>query len=116
MCGAVRFEVSGPFVGLISCHCKECQRLHGIYNPLLIADKANFRFTAGEGIVRWYDSSPGNQRGFCSVCGSALFKRDTEGPKIKISTGSIDDTSDLVNTKNVHTENAGHYYVMPPEA
>lgn len=116
MCGAVRFEADGPFIGLISCHCKECQRLHGIYNPLLIADKMNFRFVAGEEQVRWYDSSPGNQRGFCSSCGSALFKRDTDGPKIKISAGCIDDTSDLVNKKNVHSENAGNYYVLPPEA
>lgn len=116
MCGAVGFEADGPFIGLISCHCKECQRLHGNYNPLLIMEKTGFRFTRGESQVRWYDSSPGNQRGFCSVCGAALFKRDTDGAKMKISAGCIDDTSDLVNKKNVNTENAGRYYVMPPEA
>lgn len=115
MCGAIRFSVAPPFTGIVSCHCKQCQQLHGNYNPLVIAEKSNFSLTQGADTLRWYDSSPGNQRGFCSRCGSALFKQDTDGPKIKISVGSLDDTSDLHNIKNVGTESAGSYYLLPPE-
>lgn len=115
MCGAVRFRATPPFMGVISCHCKQCQRLHGNYNPLLIAEKSNFSFSQGETLVHWYNSSVENERGFCSVCGSAMFKRDKNGPKIKISVGCIDDTSDLLNIKNVGTESAGNYYVLPEE-
>ena len=114
MCGAVRFEAQPPFVGVISCHCKQCQRLHGNYNPLLICDQSNFKCTSGENNVQWYNSSEHSERGFCKTCGSAMFKRDKGEPhKMKISVGCIDDTTDLKNSENVGTENAGTYYIMP---
>ncbi len=116
MCGAVKFTAQAPFIGIISCHCKQCQRLHGNYNPLLIVDQANFSFTAGEYNVAWFNSSEHSERGFCKTCGSTMFKRDKDEPhKMKISAGCIDDTTDLSNIKNVGTESAGTYYTMPPE-
>ena len=114
MCGTVTYEVQPPFTGIISCHCKDCQRLHGNYNPLLIAEKENFKFTKGEDTVQWYNSSETSERGFCKTCGSQMFKRDKAGPKMKISVGNIDDTSGLTNVKNVWTKEAGGYYVVPP--
>ncbi|MBI5456886.1 GFA family protein [Candidatus Kaiserbacteria bacterium] len=114
MCGAVQYEVNPPFTGVISCHCKDCQRLHGNYNPLLIAEKENFKFTKGEDDVEWYNSSESSERGFCKTCGSQMFKRDKTGPKIKISAGNIDDTSGLQNVKNVWTKEAGGFYTIPP--
>jgi hypothetical protein len=113
MCGAVRYTFKPPFTGVISCHCKQCQRLHGNYNPLLIGEKENFTFDKGESNVGWYDSSEKAERGFCKTCGSAMFKRDKNGPKMKVSVGNIDDTSGLTNIKNVGTENKGGYYTMP---
>lgn len=115
MCGKVRFTFTPPFTGVISCHCKQCQRLHGNYNPLLIGEKVNFTFAGGEENVGWYESSEKAERGFCTTCGSVMFKRDKGGPKMKISVGCIDDTSGLKNIKNVGTESKGDYYVMPPE-
>lgn len=114
MCEAVRYEVSPPFTGIINCHCKQCQQLHGSYNPLLITDKENFKFTAGGDNVTWYNSSSHSERGFCKTCGSAMFKRDKAGPKIKISVGNLDNTSSLTSIKNVETGSAGNYYSMPP--
>ncbi len=114
LCGAVTYKFSGEGYGIISCHCKDCQRLHGIYNPMFIVDKDTFAFTEDKGMA-WYDSSAENERGFCSICGSALFMRQKNGPKILISAGNLDKTEHLKNVKNIFTEEAGHYYVMPPE-
>lgn len=115
MCGMVRFKVSPPYKGIISCHCKQCQRFHGNYNPLLIAEKKNFSFTSGEDNVQWFNSSPESERGFCKTCGSQMFKRDKTGPKMKMSVGCLDDTSGLTTVKNVGLESKGDYYVTPPE-
>lgn len=113
MCGAIRFSISPPYTGVISCHCKQCQRLHGNYNPLLIGEKENFKFLEGENNASWYSSSEHSERGFCKTCGSVMFKRDKNGPKMKISVGSLDETSDLKTIKNVSEENAGGYYEIP---
>jgi len=113
-CGSVKYAVEGA-TGVVSCHCKSCQRLHGNYNPMVVADKTAFRLVEDVGLA-WYDSSEAARRGFCSRCGSALFKEQKTGPKILIAVGSLDDTASLTNVKNVFVEEAGHYYVMPPGA
>lgn len=114
LCGAVRFEVTGETVGLVNCHCNDCQRLHGNYNPMLVVEKSNMKFE-DDAAVGWYDSSEEKSRGFCTICGAAMFMRQNQGPKMLISAGCLDDTTDLQTLKNIFTEEAGSYYVMPSE-
>ncbi len=113
-CGAVTYRATGEVTGVVSCHCKLCQRLHGNYNPMIIVDKTQFTFTNEAGIA-WFNSSSEARRGFCKECGAALFKEQLTGPKILIAVGSLDNTSGLKNVKNVFTEEAGEYYLLPPE-
>lgn len=114
-CGRVRYEMHGEFTGVVSCHCTTCQKLHGNYNPMVIIDKDKLTITNDEGL-EWYTTSPEKDRGFCKKCGSAIFMRQTKGPKMLISAGSLDDSSGLKNIKNVFTEEAGEYYTMPESA
>lgn len=113
-CGQVAFRAEGEITGVVSCHCKFCQRLHGNYNPLVVVEKTDLRYTRDAGLA-WFASSKDARRGFCNVCGAALFKEQTEGSKILISVGALDDTEGWKNLKNVFTESAGQYYLMPPE-
>lgn len=112
-CGEVAYKAEGDIEGVVSCHCKFCQRLHGNYNPMLLVEKKDFVFTKDAGLA-WYDSSDHARRGFCNRCGSALFKEQKQGTKMLVAVGSVDDTSEWQNIKNVHTAEAGAYYVMPP--
>ncbi len=114
LCGAVTYAITGEGIGVISCHCKDCQRLHGAYNPMYIVDKDGVTFRKSDSLS-WYDSSEKNERGFCATCGSALFMRQKHGPKLLISVGSLDDTTGLKNIQNIFTDDAGDYYAMPPE-
>lgn len=79
---------------------------------MVVVNKEDFSYTNDSGLA-WFNSSSEARRGFCKDCGSALFKEQITGPKILISVGSLDDTSDLKNIKNVFTEEAGTYYLMP---
>lgn len=79
---------------------------------MVVVNKDDFTFT-NEASLAWYVSSAEARRGFCKDCGSALFKEQTQGPKILVAVGSLDDTSMWKNVKNVFTEDAGGYYVMP---
>ncbi len=113
-CGEVSFTAEGDISGVISCHCKLCQRLHGNYNPMVVVEKSDFILKSGDSL-EWFDSSSEARRGFCRLCGSALFKEQKTGSKILISVGCIDDTTGWTNIKNVFTEEAGEYYLLPPE-
>ena len=92
-CGAVRYEVSEPFVSSNYCHCTRCQRRSGT------AASANgrtapgsFHITQGEELVKgWKPEGGGYEKCFCSSCGSALFSRDPDtGQDVAVRLGTVD--------------------------
>ena len=113
-CGAVTFTAEGDINGVVSCHCKLCQRLHGNYNPMILVEKSDFVFHTSDSLD-WFDSSSEARRGFCRLCGSALFKEQKSGSKILVAVGCLDDTTDWKNIKSVFQDEAGSYYLMPQE-
>jgi hypothetical protein len=75
-CGAVRFEVTAPFVSASYCHCTRCQRRTGTAasangHP----EPGSVRIVAGEGELRSWSPEGGFEKLFCGRCGSALFSR-----------------------------------------
>ena len=91
-CGAVRYEISEPFVSASYCHCTRCQRRTGT------AASANgrtapgsFSITAGKEHIRSWAPEGGATKNFCGLCGSSLFSR-TEGdpPTIGVRLGTVD--------------------------
>ena len=76
LCGGVRYEISGPLVGPGNCHCTMCRKQHGAaFRSRARVQLADFHWVQGEDLVKFYESSPGTRRGFCSVCGSPMVNR-----------------------------------------
>jgi len=72
LCGALTYELDGPFSTMIHCHCSMCRKHHGSgFATFVVAPIAGFRWTSGEDRRGRYQSSPNGVRTFCSVCGSA---------------------------------------------
>ena len=72
LCGALNYELDGPFSAMIHCHCSMCRKHYGTaFGTVVVAPMAGFRWVAGEDKLRRYQSSPDEARTFCSVCGSA---------------------------------------------
>jgi hypothetical protein len=89
-CGAVRFEISEPFVGSSYCHCTRCQRRTGT------AASANartapgaFRLLQGEQQLERWVPETGSPKVFCSACGSAIYS-ETGGGAFGVRLGSLD--------------------------
>jgi len=84
LCGGIAFEIDGPLTAPMNCHCSQCRRQHGaaFRSRVRVAAK-DFRFLAGEHLLKFYESSRGYQRGFCSDCGSPILNR--VGPNWKAS-------------------------------
>lgn len=102
-CGRVRVTMPGESAGVVVCHCADCQKLHGSSFALFAAERSAVRWE-GEEHIRWYRSSPTNERGFCEHCGSRLAKRPVEGTRIMVSAGLFDRTLPRKVIKNLWLE------------
>ena len=57
-----------------------------------VHNSPDFRWVQGEDLVSYYESSPGNRRGFCRVCGSPLLSRfDRDPSSYGLPFGALDD-------------------------
>jgi hypothetical protein len=73
-CGAVRFEVTRPFLSAAYCHCTRCQRRTGTAAAATArAEPGSVRIVQGEEALRGWAPEGGREKVFCVECGSALF-------------------------------------------
>ncbi|HKE18968.1 MAG TPA: GFA family protein [Kofleriaceae bacterium] len=90
LCGAVRFEVSGPGTSLSLCHCAMCRLSVGA-TPVAWAtfSRATLALLGAE--PTWYQSSPEARRGFCATCGCSLFFESSACPDdLDVTTACLD--------------------------
>ena len=93
LCARVQYEISGPLSYPLNCHCSMCRKAHGAAFRSRARVKADdFRWTQGAELVTYYESSPGNHRGFCRTCGSPLLSRcDSDPRSYGLPLGALDD-------------------------
>ncbi len=92
LCGAVRFEITAPFISAGYCHCTHCQRRTGTGSSANgRVPRGGFALLAGEQELSAYTPASGRPKVFCSRCGSALFSgeplRDAE---VTVRLGTLD--------------------------
>jgi hypothetical protein len=91
LCGAVRFEVSAPFVTAGYCHCRRCQVRTGTGSSVngRVSVEA-FAIVSGQDLVStWHPEGGGQSKSFCSVCGSALFSGPSDHGTVGVRLGAI---------------------------
>jgi hypothetical protein len=107
LCGAVRFTVEGELKGPDACHCTQCRKVSGHYWASTDVPKAALSIE-GADRLSWFQSSEKVRRGFCSVCGSALFWDPVAHPFIGVAyTGSKGDYYDIA-------DDVPQYETVPP--
>ena len=92
LCRAVRFEVEPQgIVASVACQCDNCRKVSGSqFGVYLQVREAAFRLVAGTEHIATYESSPGNQRAFCGVCGSVAPIRTHYGA-VRVPAGAFDE-------------------------
>jgi hypothetical protein len=92
LCGAVRFEITRPFLSAGYCHCTHCQRRTGTgssANGRVPQD--GFALLQGANDLRSYQPSGGVPKLFCGTCGSALFSGDPfTDAEVAVRLGALD--------------------------
>lgn len=91
LCGAVTWEVEGPFTPMHHCHCSRCRKSHGTpFVTRIGVPRGGLRFLQGAEHVRSFSSGPDGSRPFCGRCGSALPGTDPDGPNLYVPAASLD--------------------------
>jgi hypothetical protein len=92
LCGAVRFEITAPFLSAGYCHCTHCQRRTGTASSANgRVPRAGFRLRQGSGEIRAFKPPEGVPKLFCVKCGSALFSGDPlSDEEVAVRLGALD--------------------------
>jgi hypothetical protein len=76
LCGGVKFEITGPLVRVLHCHCSLCRKQQGAaFRTRARVRRDDVRWVQGEELIKYFESTPGYFRGFCSVCGSPIANK-----------------------------------------
>jgi hypothetical protein len=119
LCGGVSFEISQPPIEAGYCHCTHCQRRTGTAAaPGARLVPGSLRITAGEDLVMSYLPAGGRySKDFCSVCGSALWSRDTVSGEIAgVRLGALDPGHSIRPTYRQFTASAAEWEPLPDDA
>ena len=112
LCGGVQYEINGELRGALNCHGSMCRKAHGAaFRSRAAVRASDFRWTKGEELLNWYESSPGNHRGFCRVCGSPLLSRFDFAPKVYgLPLGCLDDDPGIRPALHVFVANKAPWH------
>ena len=102
LCGAVRFEIYAGIRNIVYCHCSQCRKAQGsAFAANGIVDSSQFRIVRGEDKLTAYESTPGQFKYFCSVCGSPILSKRPAAPEqVRVRLGTIE--SDIHERPQAH--------------
>jgi hypothetical protein len=112
LCGGIRYQVTGPLTNPLNCHCSMCRKAHGAaFRSRAGVRAADFRWLSGEELLTWYESSPGNHRGFCCQCGSPMLSRfDFKRSVYGLPLGALDDDPNIKPGMHVFVANKAPWH------
>jgi hypothetical protein len=93
LCGGIQFRIESELAAVQICHCVQCRKAQGgPFSTNIPVARDAFQLTAGEQLLKSYESSPGKYRHFCGTCGSPVFSRRESVPGVlRIRAGLINE-------------------------
>jgi hypothetical protein len=113
LCGEVRFQINGVLSQARNCHCSMCRKAQGAaFRSRASANAGEFEWVRGESLVTFYESSPGNHRGFCPTCGSPVVSRFDGAPYYGVPLGALDDDPGVRPELHVHVASKAPWFTI----
>jgi hypothetical protein len=112
LCGGLRYEVAGSLHRVIHCHCSMCRKATGAaFRTRAGVNTDEFRWTQGEALLGRYESSPGQTRTFCTVCGATLITFFRDYPNtLGLALGTLDDDPGVRAVAHVHVASKAPWF------
>lgn len=109
LCGAVRLEIDGELHAPDACHCSQCRKVSGHYWASTDVPDTQLRISGADN-VRWYQSSAKVKRGFCAICGSALFWKPLHRDTTAVAMGALEAPTGTQLARHIFVADKGDYY------
>lgn len=111
-CGAIHLTFPADAVGVLACHCGDCQKMHGNFNAFLAVPAADVSL-AGDAALVWYPSSDASRRAFCGTCGARVLKEMTAAGRWLVSAGLVDGPAGKHIIRNLWEQSKPDWYELP---
>jgi hypothetical protein len=113
LCGGVKFRINGTLSLARHCHCSMCRKAQGAaFRTRASANAVEFEWVQGESLVTFYESSPGNHRGFCGVCGSPIVTKFDNAAYYGVPLGALDDDPGVRPELHVHVASKAPWFTI----
>lgn len=111
-CGGIKYRITGPLTGARNCHCSMCRKLQGsAFRSRAGVKREDFAWVQGEHLVTFFESSKGNRRGFCRVCGSPILSKfDTDPAHYGLPLGALDDDPGVRPATHIHVASKAPWF------
>lgn len=106
LCGSVTFEAKG-LSDIWYCHCKQCQKLTGLYISAAGALRENVKI---KGAVNWLPITEKSESGHCDKCGCYMFWNMPSRPTLSVLTGCLDNTDGLALKGHIFVEEKAEFF------
>ena len=103
LCGAIRYELTGPSLFESQCCCRDCQKATGTGHTTIVGILGSQLVVHGEPRSHLCAGESGGDvvRHFCEMCGGRIFTSGTmPGAIVMVQAGSLDDPN-VVTPQNV---------------
>jgi hypothetical protein len=116
-CGAVQFEVAGPFLSSAFCHCATCKKLSGgVGTANGRARTQDIQVLDGRELIETFQPSEGTAKSFCRTCGSNLFGGgwpDSEHTSVRLS--SVDEGLEQRPESHIFVRSVAAWETLPDD-
>ncbi len=117
LCGAIRFEITAPFISAGYCHCTHCQRRTGTGSSVNgRVPREGFRLLEGSEALQSFKPPTGVPKLFCGRCGSALFSGDPfSDEEVAVRLGTLDGDPGIRPEFRQFTDSAPAWELIPQD-
>ena len=112
-CGEIRYEISGPLVDPLSCHCSRCRKAFSSQSSNYArVESGDIRWVAGEENLTSYVGKHGFGLLFCSACGSTLCGT-FDGSIHGVALGGLNEDPELEEFHHIFVDSKASWEVLP---
>ncbi len=117
LCGGITYEIRAPLQGVINCHCSMCRKAQGAaFRTRASVKVKDFHFLSGEKLLSYYESSQGEWRSFCKICGSVIITRFGKDPDMfGFALGSLDSDPKIRIERHIFTKFKAPWFEITDE-
>lgn len=103
LCGGIVYQINGDITDVLNCHCSMCRKLHSsAFRTRGVILTRDWHTTQGQELLTFYESSAGEHKGFCSVCGSQMYtKFDAKPDVLGFPLGTLDTDPQVMPKRHI---------------